>query len=314
MRRSRESWLALVALLVVVSALLAPAVQGEPLETVRGTGCYTYGDEETPDKARRTAQALARREAVESYRVFVQAATTVKNHVTQEDLVHSASAAVLRDVQIEKEEEQGRRICLTITAKVSPAEVEELLRQKVKAKEMAEAAQAPLLPGRPSFAVRVWTNKPDGRFLEGERLIVSVQSERDGYLKLDYYVADGNVVHLVPNIHRGDAFIRAGQVYTFGGGDRETFIIQKPFGAEAIKVIVSTQPFDAALTASRNVDDGRRYLDGLASTTRDLKVTGRTPQWAEASVGLTTASRAANELTCTLAQARGVTVLGKCVQ
>ncbi len=313
MRRSGVSWLALVGLPVVLLVSPAPPAQGEPLDQVRGTGCYTYGDEETPDKARRTALALAQRQAVESYRVFVQAATTVKNHVTQEDLVHSASAAVLRAVQIEKEEEQGRRICLTITAKVSPAEVEELLRQKVKAKEMAEAAQAPLLPGRPSFAVRVWTSKPDGRFLEGDRLIVSVQSERDGYLKLDYYQADGTVVHLVPNVHRGESFIRAGKTYTFGAGDQETFIIQGPFGAEAIKAIVSTQPFDAALTASRNVDDGRRYLEGLAATTRDLTVTGRTPQWAEASVGLTTASRATNELTCTLAQARGAKVLGKCV-
>ena len=39
------------------------------LETVRGSGCYKFGDEETPAKARRGAMAIAQEEAVRKHHV-----------------------------------------------------------------------------------------------------------------------------------------------------------------------------------------------------------------------------------------------------
>jgi hypothetical protein len=44
-------------------------------------------------------------------------------------------------------------------------------------------------------------------------LVIYVQSDRDAYLKLDYFQADGTVVHLVPNVYRGQAFIKGGKKY-----------------------------------------------------------------------------------------------------
>lgn len=152
--------------------------------------------------------------------------------------------------------------------------------------------------------------------MEGDHLIVSVQSDRDGYLKLDYFQADGTVVHLVPNIYGGEAFIKAGQPYTFGGpGGRETFTIDGPFGAETIKAIVSNQPFDQSLASSRNVEESRGYLRGLQAATRGVTVEGGAgAQWAEAAVGLTTTSKAVKDYACDLAGARGVKVTANCAQ
>jgi hypothetical protein len=272
--------------------------QAESLEPVRGHGCYTFGDDDTPAKAKKASLALAQEQAVTSYRVYVQASSTVKNFQVEEDVIQSASAAILQDLKVEKQEQKGREICTTITAKISPTKLDDLIRQMTKAKDLAQAAQAPLLSAGSAFGVRVWTNKADGRYVEGEPLIISVQSDRDGYLKLDYYQADGTVVHLVPNVYGGNAFITAGQTYTFGGpGGREVFTIQGPFGAETIKALISTQPFDAGFTATRNVDDSRQYLSSLKTATRGVKVGvgSEAAQWAEAAVGLSTASKAVSE-------------------
>lgn len=272
--------------------------QAESLEPVRGHGCYTFGDDETPAKAKRASLALAQEQAVTSYRMYVQASSTVKNFQLEEDVIQNASAAILQDLKIEKQEQKDREICTTITAKISPAKLDGLIQQKTKAKELAQAAQTPLLSDGSAFGVRVWTNRADGRYVEGEPLIISVQSDRDGYLKLDYYQADGAVVHLAPNIYGGEAFIKAGRPYTFGGpGGRETFTIQGPFGAETIKALMSTQPFDTGFMATRNVDDGRQYLSRLKTATRGVQVgvgSGET-LWAEAAVGLSTVSIAVAE-------------------
>src|SRR5687768_3972672 len=97
----------------------------QTLEVVRGSGCYRFGDDETPAKARRAAVTLAQEEAVRRHRVFVQASTLVKNFQLDEDVVRTASAAFLQDIVVEKEDRQNQEICITITAKLSPISAEE---------------------------------------------------------------------------------------------------------------------------------------------------------------------------------------------
>lgn len=284
------SWLLLVGIPSPVGA-----EPGGALEPVRGQGCYSYGDDDTPAKAKKASLALARENAVSSHHVYVQSASTVKNFQLEDDVIQAASAAMLQDVRIEKQEQKDREVCTVITAKISPVKLNDLIKQQTQAKDLAQAAETPLLAGGSSFGVKVWTNKHAGRFVEGDLLVVSVQSDRDGYLKLDYYQADGTVVHLIPNVFGGDAFVKAGQVYTFGGpGTRETFTVQGPFGAETIKALVSTQPFHSSFAATRNVDDSREYLGTLRVATRGVKVGGGsdTALWAEAATALTTASKA----------------------
>lgn len=292
MRRLAVSFCILTCLVI---ALGSPSFAAEPsLEPVRGVGCYAFGDEDTPAKAKKAALALAQEQAVKSYRVYIESASTVKNFQLEEDLIQSASAGMLQDVKIEKQEEKGREICVTITAKLSPTKVEDLIQQRLKAKEIAQAAQASLLSSGSSFGVRVWVNKPEGKYTEGEPLIVSVQSDRDAYLKLDYYQADGTVVHLVPNIYGGNAFMKAGQTYTFGEGGREAFSITGPFGAETIKAIASTQPFGAEFAATKSVEESRGYLQGLTRGLRGVRVEASSQgraELAEAAIGLTTVSK-----------------------
>ena len=271
------------------SLSLAQAETGKNLETVRGNGCYKFGDEETPAKARRGAMAIAQEQAIRSYRVFVESSIRVKNFQLEEDVIQTASAAMLQDIRIEKEERKPQEICITLTAKISPVSVEDMIRQRVNAKEIARAAQSVLVPAQPSFELKVWTNKADGRFFEGEKVVIYVQSDRDAYLRLDYFQANGRVAHLVPNIYRGQAFVKGGKKYAFGDeGSPEYFIVDGPYGSEVIKAIVGVRPFE--LEPNEPDDDSRTYLDGLQKGLRGIKVVA-----AAAAIELKTESQAVSE-------------------
>jgi hypothetical protein len=259
---------------------------------VKGSACYHYGDNDTPMQARRSAILLAQEEAVRMHRVFVQSSTKLKNLQLEEDVVQAASAAMLEQVHVEKEQRTGQDVCVTIAAKMNPLSMDELIQQRINAKELSRQAQEPSVPAPAGFGLRVWTDRPDRRFIEGEQIVVHVLSDRDGYLKLDYFQADGCVVHLVPNLYRGQAFIKGGQTYSFGStSSPEQFTVTGPFGDETIKAIVSVKPFDPSLMGkSMECDDGKSYVRGLQEGMRGLKVSG-----VEQAVSLTTVSRAVKE-------------------
>ena len=285
---------------LLVCALITPAwnARSEPLspggsstsqEPVEGQACYAYGDSETPAQAKRVAISLAQEQAVRSHRVFVESATIVKNFRLEEDVVQTASAALLERVRVEKEEKRGQEICVKITAFMSPVSMEDMIRQRVNAKEISQAAVS-VVPQSPSSKAKIWTNKSDGHYVEGDRLIISVQSERDAYLKLDYFQADGTVVHMVPNQFRGQGVVKAGRVYAFGDDTSpEQFTIQGPFGAETIKAIFSSRPFDLGITSTSVISDSREYLQALAGS-RGLKVDGTSQ-----SISLNTVSKTVEE-------------------
>lgn len=280
-----------VALSLLALPSLAQAEMGKNLEMVRGTGCYKFGDEETPAKAKRTATTIAQEQAIRSHRVFVESSTRVKNFQLEEDLIQTASAAMLQDIKIENEERKAQEICITLSAKISPVSMEDMIRQRVGSKEIVQTAQNALVPDQPSFGIKVWTNKTAGHFLEDEKLVIYVQSDRDAYLKLDYFQADGTVVHLVPNMYRGQAFIKGGKKYAFGDeSSPEQFVIKAPFGSEIIKAIAGVRPFDTALESTEAVSDSRTYLNGLQTGLRGIKVVA-----AAASVELKTESQAVSE-------------------
>lgn len=258
------------------------------LETVHGSGCYKFGDEETPAKARRAAMAIAQEQAVRSHHVFVESSVRVKNFQLEEDLIQTASAAMLQDIHLDKEDRTAQEICMTLTAKISPVSMEDMIRQRLNAKEIAQNAQTAFVPDQPAFGLKVWTNKAKGRFLENEKLVIYVQSDRDAYLKLDYFQADGTVVHLVPNLYRGQAFIKGGKKYAFGDKTSpEQFVINAPYGTEAIKAIVGVRPFETSIDSGDAVSDSRTYLNGLQSGLRGIKVVA-----AASSVEISTESNA----------------------
>jgi uncharacterized protein DUF4384 len=272
------------------------SLASSPLDPVTGRGCYVYGDNETPALARRAAVTLAQEEAVRSHHVYVRSVSTVQNFQLRDDVIQTASAGMLENVRITKEEKKDQQICVTLTGRMSAVKLEGLIHQKAKAQEVADAAQTAVLTEGSAFELKVWTNKPASEvFVEGEELVLSVRSNRTAFLKLDYYQADGTVVHLVPNFFMDDAVVHAQKIYTFGGkGSRFAFRIKGPFGAETIKAVASTGPLDTALASAKDQEDSQDYVKTFHATMRGVRLEAREgvqPQWAEASVALKTVSK-----------------------
>ena len=287
-----------VVLCVALSPLALAKSAGEPtatkpLETVSGVGCYAYGDNETPAQAKQAAQTIAQEKAVRSHRVFVQSASKVKNFQLEDNVIQTASAGMLEQVKVEKEEKKpGQEICVTISAKLSPVSIEEMIQQRINAKDIAqEAAKSKVLSPSSGFGVRVWTNKQDGQFTEGERLMIHVTPDQDGYLRLDYFQADGTVVHLVPNLFSGQVMVKAGQTYTFGDDtSSQHFVVQSPFGNETVRAMLSAQPVEIAMKSDKPIEDSRGYLRSLKAGTRGISLVG-----VEQSVSLMTVSKTVKE-------------------
>ena len=268
----------------IVSAEDSPQVK----ETVRAAHCYRYGDNEAFNKARETAINIALKEAIRNHRVFVESSTRVKNFQLEDDIISTTSAMMLKETTVEKEERKPQEVCVTVTASFNPSSTEELIRQRLVAKEVAIEAKAAAVPAQQGFGLKVWTNKSTNNFVENDRLIIHVKSDRDAYLKLDYFQADGTVAHLVPNKYRGQGHITGGKTYVFGDDTSpEQLIIQEPYGDEVIKAIASVTPFDLSNEPVEGIGDSRDYIK---SKLRGIRLVA-----AEYSVSLKTESAAVSE-------------------
>ncbi|NOS77761.1 MAG: DUF4384 domain-containing protein [Nitrospira sp.] len=264
----------LVSAGVAVLIMLTPGwLYAERLEAVEGQACYRYGDKETPVQAKEEALALARKNAVENHRVFIDSTSTVKDFQLEKDLVEAVSVGTLTQIKILTQKEEGREVCLSISGMINPGQTEDLIEQRTKAKEIVKAAQSEEVSPRSAFALKLSVNKSNGRYEEGEELIIYLQSESDGYLKLDYFQADGKVVHLVPNLFRGQAKIEKGKQYTFGGVmSAERFTIDGPFGDELIKVFVSPQPIPEIFESNELIEDSGTHLQTMKMKLRGVRV------------------------------------------
>ncbi len=272
---------------VLFVAQLSFSQESSSREIVHGNACYAFGDEETPKMAKKKAEAFARERAVSGYQVWVESSSQVKDNELQEELIQTISAGMLHKVSIDQEEWKGREICMEISAEIDPQDVGMEVARRQDQQAINKEVTSESFDPDPAFGVQLWLNKPDGRFVEGDPLIINVKVDRDAYLKLDYFQANGTVVHLVPNLFRGQAFVQKGKTYVFGGEDSpERFIVSEPFGNEVIKAVVSIRPFLDELTPTGSVSESQAYLKTLKrglsvqpgqGRTRGVKITSGVP-------------------------------------
>lgn len=282
-----------VLVIVLIGILIAfgHTVQAGPIdspEPVEGQACQMEMGNNTSGQS---AAVLALEQVVRNHPVFVESATELKTFQLEEEVIRAASAVMQEHVRVKEKETRGEKTCVTITATLSSAWLEKLIRQRVKAKEIAQAAVA-VLPPEHSAGTKVWTNKSHGHYVEGDQLIIYVQSDREVYLKLDYFQADGTVVHLVPNMFGEPGKLKAGKVYEFGRkAASDNFRIQGPFGAEALCATFSDEPFDPAITSVDAVGDSGKYLRLLSAEEGKRAPTRVGPKWYSTAVPLDTVSK-----------------------
>lgn len=119
---------------------------------------------------------------------------------------------------------QTRQMCRTASTTVIVASVLTILSSALLCPNPPPAdflqALSPVKPGPRAIDIQLWTNAgPDGRYHEGERLIVSIQVDRDAHLLLVSASSDGDVIVLHPNIDSPDTSFEKGKLSTFFGDD-----------------------------------------------------------------------------------------------
>ncbi len=257
MNQSLDQFASKILISLFLFIMPHPVFGGE-LVPVEGQHCYQYGDDETVSMAKKKSLALAREVAVSNYKVWVESNTTVKNFILEKDWVETIAVGMLLN-ETRLVTKKVQEICTTVNAKINPHEVDALIAERRK-----QSAIKQLVTTQTSeftFGLKVWLDKPDGQYVEGDYLVINVQSEQDVYLKLDYFQADCKVVHLVPNLFREQAFIRKGEMYTFGTENSlERFRIKSPFGEEVIKAIASKEPFPASQISSETISNCEPYV------------------------------------------------------
>ena len=129
-------------------------------------------------------------------------------------------------------------------------------------------------PNGGAFPLRVWVNKgSEEMYAEGEHLLVHVWSEQSAHLQMDYYQADGQVVHLLPHPLDHNR-VEAGEIFSWGQpGNTFQFTVVPPFGVEMLTVVASRSPLDTS-QGGPHVEPAARYLERLGKRLEAYKAEG----------------------------------------
>jgi general secretion pathway protein A len=130
-------------------------------------------------------------------------------------------------------------------------------------------------PNGGDFQLKVWAEEQGKRvYRPGERLVVHVAAETAAYLQVDYYQADGQVVHLLPNPLETNRLV-PGQTLSLGEpGSSFQFTIMPPFGAEMLMVVASQQPF-APSGETPNIESAAAYIPRLRQNLQAIRSHGK---------------------------------------
>ncbi len=250
--------------LVLFYGLPAFAERPSSRDIVRNSVNSAFEDEETHKVAKKKVELFDWEQVVRHKQICVESSSQLKDFTIPVESIPIIRVGTLPKTSLDYEEWNRRKICMQISAAIisDTFGMEGSRRQNPQTSEKEMISDS--LKPEPAIGVRLWLNKPDGRFVEGDQLIIHVEVDQDVYLKLDYFQADGKVVHLVPNLFRAQAFVEKGKTYVFGGEDSpERFIIREPFGNEVIKAVASTEPFSEALVPEGAVSESQSYRKSL---------------------------------------------------
>jgi hypothetical protein len=114
--------------IIVILFWVSPVIAGE---TIRGHYCYTYGDRESIQEARELTRTLAIRNAIESFRTYIESTGRVTNFTLTNDIIQIISSGYLKNIKVLEHKEVGNTVCDKISAIVEPKEIEKAIEKQI---------------------------------------------------------------------------------------------------------------------------------------------------------------------------------------
>ena len=99
---------------------------------ITGEYSYTYGDNESLIEAKNICYSMAVRNAIESYKTFVIATSTVNDYKLIKDLIQTISSGYIEDLKIVEETVNGHTIRIQVEGYIVPAVIDKVLTREVE--------------------------------------------------------------------------------------------------------------------------------------------------------------------------------------
>lgn len=117
----------LLLLLIFVSS-----VESAEKTKITGEYSYTYGDNESIMEAKNICYSMAVRNAIESYKTFVVATSTVQDYKLIKDLIQTISSGYVEDLKTVEQTVNGRTVYTKVEGYIVPAVIDNVLKREVE--------------------------------------------------------------------------------------------------------------------------------------------------------------------------------------
>lgn len=191
-----------LCLIIIFSSFSVNTIPASAEDIIQGEYCFTYGDKESLMEAKQLTRTLAIRNAIESYRVYVNSTTNVNNFTLTNDLIQTISSGYMKDIKVVSQSVEGRTVCEKIQATVSPRAIEEAIKREVQKRSVMIEDQGidnngwlKILNVRPIIKTDLYNRQ----YIQIEVIVKALQTL--GYSSgeaenvfIEYYDKDGNII------------------------------------------------------------------------------------------------------------------------
>ncbi|HAJ27064.1 MAG TPA: hypothetical protein DCG53_07445 [Syntrophus sp. (in: bacteria)] len=259
----KNAFLALLLFICLSSPLYAAQ---STIVDVEGNACM--GDDKSRKQTEQAAMADAKRNAAERAVTYLRSETQVKDFAVEKDLVAAYSNAAVKVIQeLEKSwyKDAATGECCRMKIKAEVVPDEKSMNKAAQVKDFADDPAAPL-------KVKLWTDKQD--YKQGEKIKIYLKGNKPFHARIIYKDTAGNLLQLLPNPYRSEAYFNGGIIYEIPtGNDRFDLEVSPPFGQESISIYTSTSPLgDIKLTAQGDVYRVMTKSTDVSRLTRGVKV------------------------------------------
>jgi hypothetical protein len=261
---------ALLALLLFI-CLSSPLYAAQStIVDVEGKACM--GDDKSRKQTEQAAMADAKRNAAERAVTYLRSETQVKDFAVEKDIIAAYSNAAVKVIQeLEKDwyKDAATGECYRMKIKAEVVPDEKSMNKAAQAKDFADDPAAPL-------KVKLWTDKQE--YKQGDKIKIYLKGNKPFHARIIYKDTTGNLLQLLPNPYRSEAYFNGGIIYEIpSGNDRFDLEVSPPFGQESISIYTSTAPLgDISLADRGEVYRVMTKSTDVSRLTRGVKVQEKT--------------------------------------